>query len=71
MTNTMIDATAITTLEELIADARAEGTPINDDDFADAAEINLIHAKIDFDHDDLALIARRMIKICDLFGISH
>lgn len=71
MNNDTIDAIAARSLIELAADAREENSPLNDDDFADFAEIELINSKIEFTHDDLAIIARRMITICDALNINH
>ncbi len=70
MNNDTIIATAHIALKELITDP--EGGPINDDDFADIAEIILINNGTTFDPDtDLQLISDAMIDICDTFNIAH
>lgn len=71
MNETMIDSIAIRTLLDLIDDAREENSPLNDDDFADAAEIALIDDHTSYTDDDLTTIARRMIFICDKFNTAH
>lgn len=71
MNNDTMNSIAVRALEDLIDDSRKEGTPINDDDFADLAEIILINEKINFTHDDLGPICDIMIRICDNFGIAH
>jgi hypothetical protein len=65
---------AIRTLTDLLDEAAEQGestTYLNDDDFADAAEIILIGDKIDFELDDLSEIARLIELLCDRFGIRH
>lgn len=65
---------AIRTMTDLLDDAHENGastTYLNDDDFADAAEITLIGDKIEFNSDDLNDIARLIDLLCDRFGIAH